>query len=260
MKSIGVPGRLLVAGTVFAALVACSDADNNAPSGQTQADHEMAMPDEALMARIVADDAEYLVQLGLMRGHLYVGNQLYLLGELAEAVTHMKHPESELYAELVPGLESREAAPFADELQGYAMAVESGERDEVTQARYRTLNAAIARAENRVEDLTAGQAATVVSGLLAHVNEEYSLAVNSAGRLQNAHEYQDSMGFVNVAGDYIARIGTLTDNQAGAQGLEAQLTFLRAVFPSVVPPTTGLTPPETVSDLVVRINTTLGGF
>jgi len=99
MKSIGVPGRLLVAGTVFAALVACSDADNNAPTGQTQMDHEMAMPDEALMARIVADDAEYLVQLGLMRGHLFVGNQLYLLGELAEAVTHMKHPESELYAE-----------------------------------------------------------------------------------------------------------------------------------------------------------------
>ena len=68
------------------------------------------------------------------------------------------------------------------------------------------------------------------------------------------------MGFVNVAGDYIARIGALANNQAGTQGLEAQLTFLRAVFPSVVPPATGLTPPETVSDLIVRINTTLGGF
>ena len=43
-------------------------------------------------------DKEYLVRLGLMRGHLLVGHELYGLNALDAARSHSKHPTDELYA------------------------------------------------------------------------------------------------------------------------------------------------------------------
>ncbi len=81
--------------------------------------------DAALADLIVTDDIAYLTQLGLMRGHLYAGMALFGAGERAQAAAHMKHPDSELYAELVAGMQQRGATQFADSLQALAVAVES---------------------------------------------------------------------------------------------------------------------------------------
>src|SRR5690606_14752630 len=78
-------------------------------------------------ADLSQDDAAYLAHLGLVRGHLWVGVQLYNAGHKGMALTHMKHPKDELYADLEPAFEARNEAGFADVLSALAAAVEAGE-------------------------------------------------------------------------------------------------------------------------------------
>ena len=66
--------------------------------------------------------------------------------------------------------------------------------------------------------------------------EEYAIGVK-AGKIVNAHEYQDAFGFVTAAQ---ARLDKLTEQQI-AQGPEAvrevtqQLDSLRSLWPALVP-------------------------
>ena len=45
-----------------------------------------------------------LTQLSLIRGHLFVGMELYRQGAVDHAKTHMKHPQDEIYASLRPAI------------------------------------------------------------------------------------------------------------------------------------------------------------
>ena len=51
-------------------------------------------------ASLATDDIAYLTHLGLIRGHLRVGVDLYEKGVREHAKRHMKHPADELYAAL----------------------------------------------------------------------------------------------------------------------------------------------------------------
>ena len=62
-------------------------------------------------------DQDYLVRLGLMRGHLLVGHELYGLNALDAARSHSKHPTDELYAGMEREFAARRTTGFADELQ-----------------------------------------------------------------------------------------------------------------------------------------------
>lgn len=249
-----------VAGIILLSLglVACGD-QSAAPNGEMN--HEMGEPDAALTAQILEDDVAYLTQLGLMRGHLHVGVGLYDMGEHAEAATHMKHPESELYAELVPGMERRGAAGFADELAALATAVENGEDNAQVQQLYTRLEQSIREAEAAAADLDTSETGDVIAGLLSHVAEEYEIAVSSEGRMQNVHEYQDSLGFVYVARGYADQLPQTELNANQRQGLRTQFDFLQTVFADLMPADDAiLTPPDTVNQIIRQLAVTLSGF
>lgn len=217
--------------------------------------------DAALADLIVSDDIAYLAQLGLMRGHLYAGMALFDAGEQAQAATHMKHPDSELYAELVPGMQQRGATQFADSLQALAVAVESRASNNDVDTLYQALERNIAQAEAVVGELNASRIAAVMRRLLDPVAEEYQLAVSAQGRMLNVHEYQDALGFVQVINTYAALLSETSDDASRLQGLNTQLAFLDAAFQGFMPVrNASLTPPATINQIVNQLHLTLSGF
>ena len=141
-------------------------------------------------------DVDYLLNLGLIRGHLLVGHTLFRLGEQTAARSHARHPADELYMAVVPELERRGVAGFAAELEVHAEALASGDTASVASA-YAALTAAIGRTEAAV-DASPIVAGRVIVGLLREAAREYDIGVVD-GQLADAHEYQDAYGFTQVA-------------------------------------------------------------
>ena len=192
----------------------------------------------AVPAAVLAD-ADYLLQLGLMRGHLLVGHALYASGEHAAAGTHSKHPSDELYAGVAEAFPARGATPFAGELEAHAEAVASGTSEEVDAA-YAALTAAIDAAGDVVRDATPSLRARVIVLLLREAAVEYGIGVVD-GRLENAHEYQDAYGFTQVAlGLARAEHAHLAQAESADreifQRIAADIQALGDMWPALMPP------------------------
>lgn len=186
------------------------------------------------------DDIAYLTQLALMRGHLYVGHELYKAGHIEHARTHMKHPKSELYAEIEPAFSVRGTSGFSTELLAISDAVEGNLGENNVSSAYATLVAAIAESEAAVsaDSLAPAQKLKLVSEILRVAGEEYAIAVVD-GKMQNAHEYQDALGFTNIATDIVNEIdgGSAKVSSAKASALSL-LVSLKPHWPSLIPPET----------------------
>ncbi|TCO78532.1 hypothetical protein [Chromatocurvus halotolerans] len=148
-------------------------------------------------ADLKADDQAYLTRLGLIRGHLRVGYELYRDGHIEMAITHMKHPRDELYAGLVPAMEARDAALFDTELSTLAERVTADAGAAEVEAAYAALEQRIVNAET-VASVSLKTALLSVMDLVRTAGEEYALGVEE-GRLVNRHEYQDAYGFTEIA-------------------------------------------------------------
>lgn len=186
-------------------------------------------------ADLKADDAAYLVRLGLIRGHLLAGYELYSGGHADMARTHMKHPRDELYAGLVPAIEHRGGEAFDAELSALSEKVEAGADPAEVEDAYRALVDAI-RAAEAATDTSLKSELLGVMGLLRTAGEEYAIGVKD-GRLVNAHEYQDAYGFTRIAGKRLEELGDAQRAQspqtvARAKALVAELSDL---WPSLVP-------------------------
>jgi hypothetical protein len=185
-------------------------------------------------------DIEYLTQLGLMRGHLFVGYSLYKQGHIEHAKTHMKHPKSELYANLEPALKVRNAHGFADELEQLSVDVGGEKKIATVTAAYERLEAAIAKNESLVltESKSVAGKLKLASALLRVAGEEYAIAVVD-GKMMNTHEYQDALGFTHIAEVIV--------NGAKANGVEelaavakasGLISDLKHLWPGLIPPDT----------------------
>lgn len=203
-------------------------------------------------ANVAEDNALYRTYLGLMRGHLHVGLQLYRDGAQEAAATHMKHPKDELYMKLLPGVEARGAEGFADELSALTNTVESGQPVADADTAYQDVLTAITNAE-----AAAGEADTAVLGqvilqLVKTAAEEYDIAVED-GQLINAHEYQDAMGFVKVASDLNQQLRENGANDELVQLIDEQLTVVQPAWPALIPPQQLDTDPSLLYGAAARI-------
>jgi len=183
-------------------------------------------------------DIAYLTQLGQMRGHLDVGYKLYRAGHIDHAKTHMKHPESELYAGLIPAFAHRGAPDFSTQLSAMAEAVESEQSNITVNAAYTQLLEAISRTEQYVGGASKNAAGTLdlVVELLKIAAKEYGIAVVD-GKMMNPHEYQDAFGFTQVAKSLIHGMDA---KQPGTAELktraETALSTLDPLWPGLIPP------------------------
>ena len=145
-------------------------------------------------ALTAADDVAYLTQLGLMRGHLWVGHQLYQNNLHGMAITHMKHPKAELYSSLKEPFDIRRVDGFAAELETLASSVENKEPAVEVEQAYVALTSAIKRTELGADTMSPGLVGEVIVALLRTAGEEYAIGVVD-GKINNLHEYQDALGF-----------------------------------------------------------------
>ena len=185
----------------------------------------------------VRADANYLLHLGLMRGHLLVGRALFALGEHDAARSHAKHPSDELYAGVVPEFARRGALGFAAELGAHAAAVSGGDEGAVA-ATYATLKNAIVRSEGAVAP-SPSLSARVIVLLLEEAAREYAIGIVD-GLLENAHEYQDAYGFTEVALELArsqhAALPADDDDREVFADIAQRIRALEHLWPTLMPP------------------------
>jgi len=186
-------------------------------------------------ADLTRDDAAYLGQLGLVRGHLWVGVQLYKAGHKDMALTHMKHPGDELYSGLKPAFAARDEEGFAAALSALADAVEQEQSVEVVEQRHRELEAGIADAEN-LQSASLKVALGSIERMVRTAAEEYAIGVRN-GEIVNAHEYQDAYGFVEAAKARLALLNEVQRQESpdAVAEVEAQLNTVASLWPALVP-------------------------
>ncbi|AFJ03005.1 hypothetical protein Q7C_1864 [Methylophaga frappieri] len=143
------------------------------------------------------NDVAYLTRLGLIRGHLLVGYQLYSEGKTEMAITHMKHPRDELYTGLVPAIEHRGGERFDAALTKLADSITNKASQEAVTAAYQDLEKGIKAAES-VVDIDLKTSLQSIKELVRTAADEYAIGVEE-GKLVNVHEYQDAYGFVELA-------------------------------------------------------------
>lgn len=185
---------------------------------------------------LATDDVAYLTQLGLLRGHLAVGLELYRGAMPKMAETHMKHPDAELYADLVPTFKSRGCRAFAGELTELARVVSARNSLEVVTSKYELLGAAIRRCELTAENENPAVVVQVTMNLLRNALFEYEIGVVD-GAIANVHEFQDAWGFTQVAEIY-ARSNAFQSNAESrliAQRIQRLVGSLELLWPSLNP-------------------------
>lgn len=241
-------------------VVAASTAFYVGTSGQSGMDHGNMAAEEggeggegATTADAIANDAVYLGQLAFIRGHLNVGVDLYRQGAEEASATHMKHPGDELYTALLPAIEAREASGFADQLEALAVAVENRRPMAEVESAYNALLDAVSAAENAVEEQDAEMLGTVILDLVRTSAAEYDIAVGDNGDLENAHEYQDALGFVRIARDMLTRLEGMTDNAPAVAAIREQLDLITPVWPSLMAPQKLETDPSVIYGAAARI-------
>lgn len=247
-------GLLALAGVAL--MTACGGAANESPGGGAR---ERAQTGTAATPDLATDDVAYLSRLGLMRGHLQVGMELYRAGHVMHAKSHMKHPGDELYAALEGVFAARGSEGFAAELEALATVVENESPVAAVDAAYEDVRGAIARAESHAAaglPTNAAVQAAIVVNLVETAAEEYGIGV-AAGRVTDVHEYQDAYGFTRVA---IERAGAAWDRIETpearrvlariADDLEEGLT---ALWPTLVPREPIGVEPARLEEALVRI-------
>ncbi|MDG2252580.1 MAG: hypothetical protein P8K73_02930 [Methylophilaceae bacterium] len=208
------------------------------------------------IAKVYESDKEYLTQIALMRGHLYVGIELYKNGFLDNAKKHMKHPKSELYSDIIPTFESKKSAGFAVELADLASAVE-GEKDfAFISSKYQNLSDAMALNEDYVHDSSKllSKRIILVSSLLTVAADEYAIGIVNKN-VENKFEYQDALGFTIVAKNILKKTVTYSEEEEIKKNKVLEIIEnLSNLWPSLVP--TGIVDGDAkiIYDAVAKIN------
>ncbi|PQA85356.1 hypothetical protein [Hyphococcus luteus] len=160
-----------------------------------------------------SSDVAYMHVLGLVRGHLIAFTELYRGGVTDMAMTHVKHPKSELYASLLPAFEARGLDGFAEELSALAAAAEAGGDVE---GPYREVVAAITA---NTPKASVAKQLLAVSEIVRTAADEFDIGVEDDGTVVNAHEYQDAYGFLIASREILSGIDTQDVNESDAIAL-----------------------------------------
>ena len=199
-----------------------------------QTDSEVTGEDRGESNDLLDNDVAFLTRLGLIRGHLRVGNALYQAGQFDMSATHMKHPRDELYSGLVPAIEFRGATTFDQPLSNLADAVESNAGADQVQSAWQAVDDAIQAIEARVDPPLNATLLAIVE-ILRTAGEEYALGVVD-GQIENVHEFQDAWGFTQVVDQRLDTLNPSSDEEQVAVERASDLVDeLQSLWPSLAP-------------------------
>lgn len=227
----------LAAAFVSLALVVPSAAAPMGTARTIAASHPLPIPASVPRGDPVRDDIAFLTHLALVVGHLDVAVDLYRQGHAEAARTHMKHPGDELLGKLETAFLARKIAGFVRQLSDLANAVDGGSTVEVVNSRYQAVTAAVAMAHKAFGPVGLRKELQVVAALVRESSVEFAVGV-ADGRVVNAHEYQDALGFARAARELLAQLDPRdrADDPQAVSAIEREVVGMMAHWPSVVPP------------------------
>jgi hypothetical protein len=177
--------------------------------------------------------------IGLIRGHLLVGNELVEAGRWAEALPHFLHPEEEIYPGMRENLKTFNVGPFQTALKALSQTVKAKNKEAYSRARTaleERLAAAEASVRGKETNVPYFTLETVME-ILQTASSEYEEALKGT-RIANVIEYQDARGFVFEADRLIAAQadGLAAKNADAVKAIRASLSDLKSAFPAAMPP------------------------
>ncbi len=204
-----------------------------------------------------AKDIDYMVKLGLMKGHLLVAKELLDLKKPKDAEPHIGHPVEEIYADIEEQLKERNVPDFKNILIALQDLVKSKPDDAKIGTKFVEVTTAIDKA---IASIPENQRTNpqfilkVINGLLDTANSEYKAAVAN-GKITAAIEYQDSRGFVIYAESLYKTIEPkmTKDNPDIHKFVSKNLVDLKTNWPQVIPPATPVKTPDQISQLIKEI-------
>jgi hypothetical protein len=206
-----------------------------------------------------AKDIDYMVKLGLMKGHLFVAKELLDQQKAKDAEPHIGHPVEEIYVDIKDQLPERKVKPFDKELIALQDLVKSGSKDNnKIQSEFKQSMQAVDTAIAALPESQRKSPAfvlQVINGLLDTASSEYQASI-AKGKITQAIEYQDSRGFVYYADTLYQTIASdMTENNANAHKIISDnIKQLKTVFPNVIPPAAPLKSPEEVIKSIQAIH------
>lgn len=204
-----------------------------------------------------------LRDLGLIHGHLLVGNELVGAGRWDEALPHFLHPTEEIYDKIERYLTLHRVAAFDGQLKALAQTVRAqraGAYQQAMKVVNERLEATFEAFRKYMQPLPRIKLLAAVE-LLKAAAAEYQSAIEG-GVFVKPVEYQDSRGFVFHAEamiDSVSRDLAKKDTQALAQ-IRADLAGLKAAWPAPMPPPSPVIAPQDVSAAVAAIETRARGL
>lgn len=205
-----------------------------------------------------AKDVDYLIKLGLMKGHLLVARELLDLQKPDQAEPHIGHPVEEIYADVEDQFNQRNVQEFKSTLIALQDRVKAGAKD--TDKVNTEFKASLQAVDGAIAKLPETQRQSpsfvlqVINGLLDTANAEYTAAIAN-GKITEAIEYQDSRGFVIYANQLYSTISSqmAKENPEAHKLIQANLKALLQVWPTPVPPTAPVKSPDQVAEWIKAI-------
>jgi Helix-hairpin-helix motif len=209
-----------------------------------------------------AKDLDYMVKLGLMKGHMMVAKELLDLGKPNQAEPHIGHPVEEIYADVEEQLNERKVKEFKSVLISLQDLVKAGAKDKTkVEADFKASVTAIDGAIAVLPETQRNEpkfVLQVINGLLDTANSEYGAAI-SDGKIKEAIEYQDSRGFVTYAGELYGKIAAKVKPESNRK-ITANLKTLASAWPSALPPSAPAKTTVAVTQLIKSIEAAGAGM
>ncbi|MFA7429775.1 MAG: hypothetical protein WCZ23_06440, partial [Rhodospirillaceae bacterium] len=156
------PAQVGVHAHAHGAMAQIAQGGEGGEAGHERAGFEGMPEDQALAGNLM-----------LLRGHLFVGSELYGAGLADDAVIHYLHPSEEIYDEIAPALSSRGVTGMAAELQALSTAVKAKKPQAEVAALQAKVQATVAGAQPK---LSAPDLAKVLAVVLTTAADEYAIA------------------------------------------------------------------------------------
>lgn len=179
---------------------------------------------------------DYVTKLSLIQGHLWVAAQLVEAGHADLGSRHAKHPEQEIYQELIPFMAATNSAGFAPELQAMSSAFHADSAAEFRRAYVEVMG--VIDAIVGAQGLSSQGSLQVAVRLVEQAAVEFQAGVK-AGGIVDLQEYQDARGFIEIAEVRLpdeAAVGDSLANEPDQQArVSEQFTAVKNLWPSLVP-------------------------
>lgn len=207
-----------------------------------------------------AKDVDYMIKLGLMKGHLIVAKELLDLQKPDKAEPHIGHPVEEIYADVEDQLNERSIKEFKTPLIALQDLVKAGAKDNnKVGSEFKTSMQAVEGAIAALPDTQRNDSSfvlQVINGLLDTANSEYGAAI-ADGKITQEIEYQDSRGFVIYANELYKGIApqVTKENPDASKAIATNLAELTKVWSAPLPPATPVKTPDQVSQLIKTVET-----